>query len=396
MNEKQNILVVGAGLVGATSALALARSKYASQLKIHLLDGQREPQPRELKEDSYDPRVVALTKQSVSLLERIGAWAGIAARRIAPYQRMHVWEEEGTSKIDFDAAQSRYNELGYIVENSVVCDALNEQLASAGVTCLWDTKVTSLSEGERGLTITLSNGEVLKPDLVVAADGANSTIRNLLDIPLEQSSYEQQAIVTTLKSEYEHADTAWQVFLNSGPVALLPLADRHCVSLVWSADNEVAEHLMTLDDAAFAKQLSRATEFKLGQLTTLDRRYAFPLRRTHARRYVGAGWCLVGDAAHVIHPLAGQGANLGFSDVEALVEQVEDQMGRGAALYYPLSRYARARRLDNTLTGLSMSAFKECYGSMNPWLKVARNIGLSTVDRFDVLKGWFLDRSQGR
>jgi len=396
MKEKQHILVVGAGLIGATAALALARSSFAEQLNISLLDGQPEPKPRLLESESYDPRVVALTKQSVSLLERAGAWQEIASRRVAPYQRMHVWEEEGTAKIDFDSAQSRYDELGYIVENPVVCDVLNEQLRLAGVDCLWDTKVAGLSQSDHGLVIELSNGTVLKPDLVVAADGANSTIRSLLDIPLEQSSYEQQAIVTTLKTQYEHDHTAWQIFLNSGPVALLPLAESNCVSLVWSADSNVAQELMSLDDAAFAARLSRATEYKLGQLTALDRRYAFDLRRTHARQYVGTGWCLVGDAAHVIHPLAGQGANLGFSDVEVLVNQVEAQLARGAALFYPLTRYARERRLDNTLTGLSMSAFKECYGSTNPWVKVARNIGLNTVDRSDVLKGWFLDGSEGR
>ncbi|MEQ3697516.1 MAG: UbiH/UbiF/VisC/COQ6 family ubiquinone biosynthesis hydroxylase [Pseudomonadales bacterium] len=395
---RQSVIVVGGGIIGAVTAAHLALSLPSEQLAVTLVDGGPAPQPS-AEDAPADVRVVALTAASVSLLKQTNIWDRIPAQRRQKYQQMRVWDREGTGNIHFSAAEASLDELGWIVENAALNYAATQQLAEIGVRCLWNTSVERCFEDEQGVTVQLADGQQLHPDLLVAADGANSRIRDQLDIPVARASYEQRAIVATIESEQSHANTAYQSFLSSGPVALLPLPiqnEKHFESLVWSADNAEAERLMSLTEEQFSAELAQAMESVCGKLTLASKRYSFPLQRAHANYYVGAGWVLLGDAAHTIHPLAGQGANLGFSDALVLAEELNKALARGVPLSVPLKRYERRRRGDNQLTALSMSGFKWLFGNDNPALRVARNWGLSHVNKPGLLKQWLLSQAQGR
>ncbi|RMA80220.1 FAD-dependent monooxygenase [Umboniibacter marinipuniceus] len=394
----RSIVVIGGGIIGAVTAAHLAGTLPAEQVIVTLIDGGPAPEPT-VEAAPADVRVVALTAASVSLLTQAKIWDRIPEQRRQKYQRMKVWDREGTGSIQFDANEAGLEELGWIVENSALNYAATEQLAEMGVRCVWNQKVERCFESDEGVSIEFSDGQQWHPDLLVAADGANSRIRDQLDIPVARASYEQRAIVATIASQGAHRNTAYQSFLSTGPVALLPLPTQngqHFESLVWSADNDEAERLMALDSERFARELTAATEQVCGSLTLASERYSFPLQRSHANHYVGAGWVLLGDAAHTIHPLAGQGANLGFSDALVLAEELSKTLQRGVPLSVPLKRYERRRRGDNQLTGLSMSGFKWLFGTENPSLRVLRNWGLQRVDRLAVLKQWLLSQAQGR
>ncbi|WP_298635836.1 UbiH/UbiF/VisC/COQ6 family ubiquinone biosynthesis hydroxylase [uncultured Umboniibacter sp.] len=395
---RQSVVVVGGGIIGAVTAAHLALSLSSDQLAVTLVDGGPAPQP--LTEDApADVRVVALTAASVSLLKQANIWDRIPAQRRQKYQQMRVWDREGTGNIHFSAAEASLDELGWIVENAALNYAATQQLAEIGVRCLWNTSVERCFEDDQGVTVQLADGQQLHPDLLVAADGANSRIRDQLDIPVARASYEQQAIVATVESAESHSNTAYQSFLSSGPAALLPLPiqhGKHFESVVWSADNVEAERLMSLTETQFSAELGRVMENVCGKLTLASKRYSFPLQRTHARNYVGTGWVLLGDAAHTIHPLAGQGANLGFSDALVLAEELSKMLARGVPLSVPVKRYERRRKGDNQLTALSMSGFNWLFGNDNPTLRLARNWGLNRVDKQGLLKQWLLTQAQGR
>lgn len=392
--ETFDVVVVGGGVIGLSIALALSRHSACS-LRIALIDAGRLESPA--VSEGYHPRVLALTEQTIDWLSSIGAYQSINKDRVCSYSSMHVWDGEGTASIEFSAAQRHLEQLGVIVENDEILRALLSQLENSGVTQLANQSVENISVAEQTM-IKLSSGKQISTELLVAADGAQSTCRQLLGITVQEHDYHQRAIVATLSSERAHQRCARQVFLKTGPVALLPLEgqEQNRLSLVWSADEDVASDLESLGDAEFAKALTKATEHVLGNLSLETKRYAFPLIRRHANQYVGKGWALVGDAAHTIHPLAGQGANLGFSDAEVLVEEIIRQSQRGVRLFNPLSRYERRRRIDNELTGLSMTGFKWLFGHSHPAAVVGRNFGLSLVNRTKWLKDWLLKQSQGR
>lgn len=392
--ETFDVVVVGGGVIGASIALALSRNSACS-LRIAIIDaGQLEPPS---VTGVYHPRVLALTEQTIEWLRSIGGYDSINMDRVCSYSSMHVWDGEGTASIEFSAGQRHLEQLGVIVENDEILRSLLSQLDNSDVVQLANQSVEEISVTDQTL-IKLSSGKQIAAELLVAADGAQSTCRQLLGVSVQAHDYHQRAIVATVSSEQPHQRCARQVFLNTGPVALLPLegAEQNRISLVWSADEEVATQLEGLDDTEFAKALTSATESVLGNLSLETKRYAFPLIRRHANNYVGQGWALVGDAAHTIHPLAGQGANLGFSDAEVLVEEIIRQSQRGVRLFNPLSRYERRRRIDNQLTGLTMTGFKWLFGHSHPAAVVSRNFGLNLVNRTKWLKDWLLKQSQGR
>lgn len=392
--ETFDVVVVGGGVIGASIALALSRHSACS-LRIAIIDaGQLEP-PNVT--GVYHPRVLALTEQTIDWLRSIGGYQSINKDRVCSYSSMHVWDGEGTASIDFSAGQRHLEQLGVIVENDEILRSLLSQLDKSDVVQLANQSVEEISVTDQTL-IKLSSGKHIATELLVAADGAQSSCRQLLGVSVQTHDYHQRAIVATVSSERPHQRCARQVFLNTGPVALLPLEgpEQNRISLVWSADEELAAHLEGLDDTEFAKALTDATESVLGNLSLETKRFAFPLTRRHANNYVGQGWALVGDAAHTIHPLAGQGANLGFSDAEVLVDEIVRQNQRGVRLFNPLNRYERRRRIDNQLTGLSMTGFKWLFGHSHPAAVVGRNFGLNLVNRTKWLKDWLLKQSQGR
>lgn len=391
-----DIVIVGAGMVGSLLAALLRESGLA----IELLERGAVGAPA--ADDPFEPRVSALTRASENLLRHAGAWEAIAAIRSCAYTRMEVWDGNGTGRIEFNAKELGESHLGVMVENRLLQWALTETArASPQVTLRIPAELKALEKLPGGWLLTLEGGEQLQARLVIGADGARSAVRRLANIGVREHDYRQRAIVTTVFTEQPHGDTARQRFSATGPLALLPLrthegGTRQC-SIVWSQDEAEAQRLLALDDAAFCRELGFAGEHALGAITGCDPRYSFPLRAVHAERYTGDGLALIGDAAHAIHPLAGQGVNLGLLDAAVLAEEILRAQARGVAWWGEdtLARYSRRRRAHNTLILNSMTAFQKLFGSEHPALVLARNLGLSASNALLPLKQEFARVAMG-
>ncbi|WP_256590175.1 2-octaprenyl-3-methyl-6-methoxy-1,4-benzoquinol hydroxylase, partial [Pseudomonas sp. NDM] len=319
---RADLLIVGAGMVGSALALAL----QDSGLEVLLLDGS----PLSVKpfdaEAAFEPRVSALSAASQRILERLGVWDGIAQRRSSPYTDMHVWDGSGTGQIHFSASSVHADVLGHIVENRVVQDALLERLHNCDLGLLANARLEQMRRSGDDWLLTLADGRTLRAPLVIAADGANSAVRRLTAVATREWDYLHHAIVTSVRCSQPHRKTAWQRFTDHGPLAFLPLerdGQQDWCSIVWSTTPSEAERLMALDDAGFCAELERAFEGRLGKVISADPRLCVPLRQRHAKRYVAEGLALIGDAAHTIHPLAGQGVNLGFLDAAVLAQVLQ-------------------------------------------------------------------------
>ncbi|GAA5525204.1 2-octaprenylphenol hydroxylase [Microbulbifer aestuariivivens] len=398
--NRVDIAVVGAGIVGMAQATLLAVRH--PQLRIAVLEAATE-QPA-APEDHYDPRVVALTRASQQLLEEVGAWDHIVAARACPYTDMRVWDAEGTGSVSFSCRDVHQPNLGHIVENTVVSAALRAQLdtlpnvsliAGFRLDTWWRDcghwHLQSRPAQESVAEDLNQQGEIVETRLLIGADGARSRVRDLLRIRCKDTDYDQVALVCVARSAESHRHTAWQCFLRSGPLAFLPLSglgDEHHCAVVWSADRELARELLMLDDTAFALNLEKAFEGRLGAIESVGERFSFPLRGRHAEAYFGPGAVLVGDAAHTIHPLAGQGVNLGLQDVRILGEEIQRALKRGLEPFDEsvLARYQRRRRGDNEATLRAMSAFKSLFGAGELHWRWLRNTGLSMVDASPLLK----------
>lgn len=400
-NAPVDIVIVGAGLVGASLACVLARKH--PQLSIGLVEASDKPVA--LPQQGFDPRVVALTRQSQTWLDQAGVWQAIEDKRACPYQRMQVWDAEGTASIDFNAQELGEPNIGHIVENSLAVSLLHKQtqlldniawFKGAGVEQLL------LDDAAGSNRLLLSGGQVVQARLIVAADGANSTLRQLAALATREWDYDHSAIVTTVRCEKPHQYTAWQRFMPTGPLAFLPLQDdqssaQHYCSIVWSAQTDLAERLLAEDDEVFCQSLTRAFESTLGQVLSVDRRYGIPLRQRHAVDYARKGLVLVGDAAHSIHPLAGQGVNLGFADVVALAAEIDRALGRDLDLsdFSILRRYQRQRKADNLIMMSAMEGFKRLFGSRDLSITWLRNQGLNQVASLPVLKNMIARQALG-
>ena len=391
MKSDFDIVIVGGGAVGAALACALK----SSDLSIALLDAQA-PAAFDPKAD-MDLRVFALSRASRRILESVGVWDAIAATRVSPYRDMHVWDARGEGSIHFDSAELGEPELGYIVENRLLQHALWAQLMDQPrVTLLAPAQPEALNITDEGVTLSVSSGRRLKAKLVVAADGAGSKTRAMAGLSTDVASYEQRAVVAHVQTEFPHRETAWQRFLPTGPLAFLPLADGR-ISIVWSADEAEAERLLALDDTAFCAALTDASAARLGQVRASTKRVAFPLQRLHAKEYVRPRFALAGDAAHAVHPLAGQGVNLGLLDAAALAEVIAAATRRGRDIgdMGVLRRYERWRKGDNLSMIFALDGFKRLFSNENAPLAHLRNAGLHAVDRFTPLKHAFMRRAMG-
>jgi 2-octaprenylphenol hydroxylase len=397
-----DVVIVGAGLVGATMACALAGSDHCKNLSVAIIEAYAPASPAE----EYDPRVVALTQASQQLLNSVGVWNDVVMKRACAYTNMDVWDADGTGQIQFDCRDVQQNYLGHIVENSVITQLLWERLQELPqITLLHPAALTELHNNSDGSChITLEDGRLITSQLLVAADGANSKIRQLLGIETREWDYGHNAIVTTVKTQNPHQFTAWQRFLSTGPLAFLPLqrdANAHreefYSSIVWSAESDYANHLMTLTDSEFMACLGEAFEYKLGPVTEVAKRYSFPLRQRHAIDYIQAGVVLIGDAAHTIHPLAGQGVNLGFLDVQALFTEIERACERDLPLTEPsiLRRYQRNRKSDNLGMMSVMEGFKALFAGNDLPVRWLRNEGMRRLNNISLLKSAIIKQAMG-
>jgi len=395
-----DVVIVGAGAVGAAVACLLAQmdEKATDRLKIALIESQLPPQ---FDPHSFDPRVAAITEKTRGLLAQCGVWQQIETERVSAYQSMQVWDAEGTGRISFDSRDVQQPNLGHIVENSLLVLSLMaqiEQCSTIEVYC--PATIENYQMAEDSLCLTLDNQITLSAELLIAADGANSAVREHFQFATKQWDYGQQAIVTTITTEQPNQQTAWQRFMPTGPLALLPLnndGDLHRCSIVWSQDTEQAERLMALSDKDFCQQLSRDSEHCLGRVLNIDKRYLIPLRQSHATDYAIPRVVLLGDAAHSIHPLAGQGANLGFADAQVLVEELTRARERELDLgdISVLKRYQRRRKPENLAAMAAMEGFKRLFGSHNSALRLLRNYGMSGVDQIKPIKHQLIKKAMG-
>lgn len=394
-DQSSDIIIVGAGIAGAGLACKLAQLQ--SSLKITLIEATAF-QPNYSHHD-FDARVVAITPASKDLFEDIGIWSSIEQFRCCPYTGMSVWDTAGTGEIHFDSHETGEQALGYIVENSIIIDYLLQRLKKTSVQLLIPAKVAAINlpDQDAQTLVILENGQVLKAPLVVATDGATSSIRQMANFEIREWDYGQTALIATVQTASPHAGIARQCFTTIGPLAYLPLANREDISngrdskfcsIVWSVDNKHAGALKALDDLSFSKKLEDAFEGRLGEILDIKNRFAFPLVQRHCKQYFKPGIAVAGDAAHTIHPLAGQGINLGLQDILALAEEIDRALRRQVPLsdISILQRYQRRRMGHNLAMMGVMETFKRLFEQKTPSLQWLRNEGMRRIDQSIFIK----------
>ncbi|TXH70541.1 MAG: FAD-dependent oxidoreductase [Lysobacteraceae bacterium] len=354
--------IVGGGVVGAACALALARHG----LQVTLIEGAEPPAWRA---QTHDLRVYAFAPDNASLLDRIGVWAQVREARAQPYRRMRVWDAAGGEELRFDADAMAAPQLGWIVEHGLLQDRLWAALRHSDVVLRCPSKVADLIQETDGVTLVLDDGLRVDARIAIAADGGNSTLRALAGIGTDEHDYAQRGVVAYVATERPHEDTAWQRFLPTGPLAFLPCLPRpdtaHVCSIVWTLPEAEALRVLALDDEAFANELGRAFASRLGEVRPLSPRTGFPLRSRLAQNFVSGRVLAIGDAAHVVHPLAGQGVNLGLRDVDALSDSVADAQRKRVDWSAPhrLARWARARRSDSVASAQAFTAINRAFSN---------------------------------
>lgn len=398
-----DVVVVGGGLSGLVLAVLLHQQsgQRNRRLAIGVVEAATAPPAPVAAEPGL--RILAASRSTRILLEQCGAWAGVPAGRICPYQRMVVWhhqgEAAGRSSIMFDAAEQGVAELGYIVESDLLRGAMwQAAMTCPGIELLPGAAPVGLEPETGAMTLRLDNGASLKAQLVVGADGHDSWLRGALGITAPARPYGQQAVVAHVASEKPHRQTAWQRFLPGGPLALLPLADGRC-SIVWSSGEDHARALLDAGEAGFNSALTEASAGVLGKLRLTTRRLGFPLAAQHVSRYTGLRYAFIGDAAHRVHPLAGQGANMGLLDAAVLAETLADHLqSHHADAGDPLAlrRYERWRKGANMATLAGMDAFHHMFTSTVPGVARAAGAGLGLVNRLGPVKKRLADFAMGR
>ncbi|MFC1664548.1 UbiH/UbiF/VisC/COQ6 family ubiquinone biosynthesis hydroxylase [Pseudomonadota bacterium] len=390
MIKKFDIVVIGGGMVG-TSFAALLQD---SGLNIAVVEPNRPPKLTK----KYALRVSAISAGSDRLLRNVGAWEKIANRRVSPYQHMVVWDAGSKGSIQFDASEFHQPYLGHIIENDLIVSALWQTLLDdKNISLLQGESLQGFEQKENGLTVDLASGLKIHTQLLVGADGGNSRVRNLANIGVKRKAYDQLGIVANIQTEKPHLTTAWQRFLETGPIAMLPLADGSC-SIVWSCDTATAEHLLQLDPQAFEQRLGDATEMRLGEVKLRSDRKGFELQYAQADHYIAEHLALIGDAAHSVHPLAGQGVNLGFADAAALAHNILDSKQRRQndwCTYTLLRAFERWRKGENQISLTAMDTFKRVFGSRRATVKTLRGIGLDIADSITPLKHQLMGRALG-
>ncbi|MCG8277787.1 UbiH/UbiF family hydroxylase [Stenotrophomonas sp. NLF4-10] len=382
-------VVVGGGVVGTACALALAREG----LQVALVEG-REPAPWSAQKP--DLRVFAFAHDNAALLEALGVWPQVAQARARPYLRMRVWDAAGGGELAFDADTLGRRELGWIVENGLLVDRLWAALVPAGVQVLCPARVEEMEQDARGVRLRLDDGRRIEAAVAIAADGGESTLRMLAGLEVARHDYGQRGVVGYVESERPNEDTAWQRFLDTGPLAVLPF-DRHRSSIVWTLPDAEAERVLALDDEAFGRELTNAFAGRLGAMRPVSPRAAFPLRRQLAKDYLAGRVLVLGDAAHVVHPLAGQGVNLGLRDVAALRALLRDALQRRVDWTAPhrLRRWARSRRSENTVAAYGFDAINKLFSNDEMHLTLARGALLGLAGRMPPLLSLFWKRASG-
>ncbi|PKI14334.1 UbiH/UbiF/VisC/COQ6 family ubiquinone biosynthesis hydroxylase [Colwellia sp. 12G3] len=433
--QKFDVLIVGAGMVGLTLALALRKT---SQLKIAMVDTLAVTE----LDDKIDVRVSAINVASKNIFANLGVWYAIENSRVQDYQHMHIWDKAGLGKLDFSAQDSASfppeDNLGWIIENKVIRHALWQQAElDEGIHFFTDNKLASLSQGESEVFASFANDTAINGNsstptppiiakLVVGADGANSWVRKQMNMAMIFKDYDHHAIVATVACPQGHKNTAWQVFLPTGPLAFLPLnsltsgkknkaesstqssvssVDDLC-SIVYSTSPEDAKRLISLDAIDFAKELTAASDGKLGDITLKSERFTYPLTMRLAQDFVKDRVVLIGDAAHTIHPLAGQGVNLGLLDAAALAQTLTAKLSEHDENYShesyaefvnssDLKAFSRWRKSEATEMIAAMEGIKQAFAPQQSPIKLLRGMGMNIINNFAPAKNRLIAQALG-
>jgi len=392
LSEHFEVAIIGGGAVGATLACALARSGCRTALVE-----TREPVPVSAT-DEIDLRVFALSLASRCIFLNLGVWDAMSGVRVGPYNHMHVWDARSDGVIDFDATDGGTDVLGYIVENSLITATLWSRLrVLPELTAFCPGKLARFDVGADAVNIELENGTKFSCSMLVGADGAWSKVRQAAGIEASRHDYHQKGLVCVVSTEKPHETTAWQRFLPTGPLAFLPLSDGRC-SIVWSTASDEADRLAAMPEDEFRRTLEEALESRLGAITSVGERAAFPLQLARARHYTSDRVALIGDAAHVVHPLAGQGVNLGLLDAAVLAEELQRGIAakRDPGSRVILRRYERRRKGDNLLMAGAMHALHGIFGSSVEPISHLRGFGLNIASRLPPLKRLFVRHAMGK
>jgi ubiquinone biosynthesis UbiH/UbiF/VisC/COQ6 family hydroxylase len=380
VSQRYDVLIVGAGMVGATAALAFARKGY----QVALMERELLDDFDITGSDDIDLRVSAISPASQQLLSELGVWPEVQRLRSCDYHEMHVWHEHGDAQMHFSAQQIAASHLGTIVENRSLVAVLIQHLRYLkNVDLFHSCMVSQIEQSDDRVAVVTSEGKTIQAGLLLAADGRQSGVRSILEVSVVSGDYHQSAIVANVKTGLPHQNTAWQRFLATGPLAFLPLWNGQC-SIVWSADTQYAESLMALPDDKFNRSLEAAFESRLGSIEGCSQRAIFPLNWHQANQWLSGRVLLIGDAAHGVHPLAGQGVNLGFSDVAVLIALFSN----GEDLYQPkrLRRFERQRKAETVLATHLFTTLKHIYAQQNDCVCQVRDMGMKIVDGMPLIR----------
>jgi 2-polyprenylphenol 6-hydroxylase len=391
VTECFDVIIIGGGIVGATTACALGEAGFDVALVEARTAASSEAKP------GRDPRVFAITRASERILRSLQAWDAMPSEDVFAFTDMEVWDAGGGSALHFDCAELGEPWLGHIIEPRIIQGALMERLrAVSQVTLLRPARFREIHIAADEVIVELDDGRALHARLVVGADGVRSPVRDALGIRTREHDYRQSSLVALVRTAESHRHTAWQRFLPGGPLAFLPLEANWC-SIVWTRPTAEVERLLMLDRDSFHAELGAAFDFRLGEITDSGEREAWPLQRRHAEHYVTARAALIGDAAHAIHPLAGQGVNLGLLDAATLVQVVQEARNhdRDIGSLRSLRRYERWRRGDNTLMMSAMDGINSLFSNASTPLQAARVMGLGMVNRAGLVRHLLMRHAMG-
>ncbi len=384
MTQKFDVIIVGGGVIGLTAALAMAQREFS----VAVIDAG----PMSANSTSLDPRVYAINQASKNLFQQVNLWQSIDEARLSAYHQMYVWDAANNAHIQFDARMVAAQNLGHIVEESVLKASLLQQIEKQErISIFPNSKVSAVEPAVTGARIS-DGKQHWQTKLLMIADGANSPCRQLLNVPLTTWSYHQQAIIALVKVEKPHQQTAYQVFNSDGPLAFLPLVNQNLCSIVWSTTPTRAQQLMSTSEDAFNEALRNAFNSKLGQVTLQGQRQQFPLMMRHAKQYIGTSWLLLGDAAHTIHPLAGLGLNVGLADISVWLTCL-DATKKNLTSKKALGAYQRQRKYAVWKIITMMEGLKMVFS--NPLLTTFRGIGLHACNNFSPLKRLLIEEAAG-
>jgi 2-octaprenyl-3-methyl-6-methoxy-1,4-benzoquinol hydroxylase/2-octaprenylphenol hydroxylase len=381
-----DVIIIGGGMVGLAFAIELSQKKNCS---IAIVEPNTSNPP--IKK-TFHTRVSAITPSSKQYLKSLNIWNDIKRKQV--FVSTKVWDQNSHGRLNFHAKDENMDHLGYIIENDLIQSALFGAIDENKIEYI-NAKLSDLKKTDSGYEVNLDDQTNLFCQLLVGADGANSQVRTLSAIEVTERDYQQKAIIANVISEKPFQQTTWQRFLSDSIIALLPLSENQA-SIVWSCENHLAEELIKLDNDKFNESLSEAVEYRFGNLELESDRQVFPLIERSAKDYTVPNLALIGDAAHNIHPLAGQGVNLGFADAKELNLQLLANSDKTLGDFSVLRKYARARRLDNELMAKTMTGLDWIYKENNEPLRWLRGFGMNVIDETPILKSFFQKQALGK